>query len=146
MTFILHPNAAARKASAISLIKYVLACRDSQVLNVHLNELLTALIWKLTEAESRHKHKTRFQSEGAIQCADPRRLRHEHVFQRGKMIEELRAAIIESNVDNILAKSVGCTVTVGEHATLASFESAYGWERYRKAGIVVIDTVTGERL
>jgi hypothetical protein len=146
MSFILHPNASDRKASAVALIKRLLSITDDEVLDVHLNELLTVLLWKLTEAESLHKHKTRYQSEEALQCKDPGELRHEHVFQRGKMIAELKAARSETEIEAILAKAAGCTVTIHEHSILAQFESEYGWERYRKASVAVIDTASGERL
>ena len=48
-----------------------------------------------------------------------------------------------ADVDSILDQAIGCTVTVEEHKRLAAYETEYGWERYRKAGIVVIDTLTG---
>ena len=48
-------------------------------------------------------------------------------------------------VDDILKDAIGCTVTVEEHTRLSKFDEEYGWERYRKAGISVIDTQTGER-
>jgi hypothetical protein len=50
-----------------------------------------------------------------------------------------------NGVDEILDKAVGCSVTLEEHDLLKSFDDEYGWERYRKAGIIVIDTQTGER-
>jgi len=40
----------------------------------------------------------------------------------------------------------GCTVTKEEHALLKRFNDEYGWERYRKAGLTVIDTQTGKRV
>jgi hypothetical protein len=49
-------------------------------------------------------------------------------------------------VDNILKNAIGCTVTSEEHALFSEFDDEYGWARYRKAGITVIDTQTGERL
>lgn len=42
-------------------------------------------------------------------------------------------------IDNILEDAVGCTVTTEEHDRLAPFDDEYGWERYRKAGITVIN-------
>jgi hypothetical protein len=48
-------------------------------------------------------------------------------------------------VDRILQDAVGCTVTNEEHRLLKRFDGEYGWERYRKAGLTVIDTQTGER-
>lgn len=139
-----HPQSDARRRSAVALIKYLLAEKKPEVLSSHSRELLDVLLWKITEAES-HKHKTRFKSEGALGCSEKARLRHEHVFQRSRMIAALEKAA-PHEVDDILKKAIGCTVTVEEHTRLSKFEKEYGWERYRKAGIVVIDTQTGERV
>jgi hypothetical protein len=139
-----HPDSDKRRNGAIILIKYLLAIKHPDVLPVHSTELLSALLWKVTEAES-HKYKTRFQTKGAIDCSDKTQLRHEHVFQRGKMIAALEIAA-PHEVDDILKNAVGCTVTKEEHFLLMRFDDEYGWERYRKAGLVVIDPQTGERL
>lgn len=140
-----HRQATERRSSAASLIKLMLQNRDPSVLASHRNELLTILLWKLTEAESDHKHRTRFQSEGALACTERKLLRHEHVFQRNKMIEELLQSE-PTGLDNILANAIGCTVTVEEHKRLAAYEDEYGWERYRKARVIVVDTMTGTPL
>ena len=42
-------------------------------------------------------------------------------------------------VDDILKDAIGCTVTVEEHTRLSKFDEEYGWERNRKAGIMVIN-------
>jgi hypothetical protein len=42
--------------------------------------------------------------------------------------------------DRAAQGAVGCTVTTEEAVLLAQFDSDYGWERYRKAGITVLDT------
>ena len=138
-----HPKSEARKRSAVTLIKYLLAARKPEVLSAHLVELLTVLLWKITEAES-SKHKTRFQSQGALRCRDKAKLRHDHVFQRARMIAALKKAAPD-NVDDILKTAIACTVTIKEHTRLSKFEVDYGWRRYRKAGIKVIDTQTGKR-
>lgn len=144
MAFQPHPEYQERKTSAILLIKLLLENRKPEILSQHYRELLTVLLWKLTEAESHNKYKTRFQTEGAIACRDAIKLRHEHVHQRSKMIDRLLDAKLEE-VDGILENAVGCTVTIDEHARLAKCDDEYGWDRYRKAGLVVIDTATGER-
>jgi hypothetical protein len=138
-----HPKSEARRRSAVTLIKYLLAARKPEVLSAHLLELLGVLLWKITEAEA-PKHKTRFQSKGALRCRDRAKLRHEHVFQRAKMIAALEKAA-PRKVDDILKTAIGCTVTIREHTRLAEFDVQYGWSRYRKAGIKVIDTKTGKR-
>jgi hypothetical protein len=138
-----HPQSEERKRSATTLIKLLLAEKKPEVLVDHYRELLNVLLWKITEADS--KYKTRFQSQGALECSDKTKLRHEHVFQRAKMIAALEKAA-PHEVDDILKVAVGCTVTVGEHARLSKFDDEYGWGRYRKARVIVIDTQTGERL
>ena len=139
-----HPQSETRKRSAVTLIKHLLA-KKSEVLPTHRRQLLTILLWKITEAEST-KHKTRFQSWGALGCSDKAKLRHDHVFQRKKMIEKLEKAS-PRQIDKILKKAIGCTVTTEEHVKLSKFDTEYdGWERYRKAGVIVIDTQTRKRL
>jgi hypothetical protein len=133
-----HPESEARKRSAVTLIKYLLAIKKPEVLQTHRRQLLTVLLWKITEAES-SKWKTRFQSEGARRRGKAK-LRHDHVFQRSKMIAALEKATLHE-VDVILKKAIACTVTIKEHARLSEFDTEYdGWARYRKAGIKVIDT------
>ena len=122
----------------MQLVKLLLAHKDPLILRAHLRELLTTLLWKLTEADS-SKYKTRYQSQAAIERSAGVKLRHEHVYQRAKMIDALLKAELEQ-MDEILGLAIGCTVTTEEHALLALFDSDYGWERYRKAGITVMDT------
>jgi hypothetical protein len=139
-----HAQFEERKRSAVTLIKLLLADKKPEVLSAHYRELLTILLWKITEAES-SKHKTRFQSQGALDSSDKSKLRHDHVFQRSKMIVALEKAAPQ-DVDDILNTAVACTVTVEEHDHLSRFDDEYGWERYRKAKIAVIDTQTGKRV
>jgi hypothetical protein len=144
MVFKPHPHAEARRRSAVALIKYLLAEKKPEVLSVHYREVIGILLWKITEAES-PKHKTRFKSKGAMECVDKAKLHHDHVFQRKRMIAALEKAA-PHEIDDILNSAIGCTVTVEEHLLLSQFEEEYGWERYRKARIVVIDTLTGEQV
>jgi hypothetical protein len=139
MKFKPHPKAEERKRSAVTLIKYVLAARQPDILPAHRQELLGILLCKLTEAESVHKHRTRFQSEGALARNDKTKLQHEHVYQQEKMVAALEEAK-PHEIDDILRNAVGCTVTVEEHRRLSKFDKDYGWDRYRKAGIKVKDT------
>jgi hypothetical protein len=59
------------------------------------------------------------------------------------MVKVLMEASPEA-VDEILKKAVGCTITKDEHDLLGRFQHLDGWERYRRAGIVVIDMETGK--
>ena len=144
MAFKSNPKAEKRKCSAIALIKHLLLERKPEVLPTHYKQLLTILLWKITEAEST-KYRTRFQSGGAQTCGDKAKLRHDHVFQREKMIAELMKAAPEE-IDGILKKAVACTVTEEEHNRLREYDGEYGWERYRRAGIRVFNTETDEQM
>jgi len=126
----------------VTLIKMLLAAKAPGVLPEHTRELIDTLLWKITEADG--KYNTRYKTGGALECDDKSQLWHEHVYQKSKMIEALLNARSEA-VDAILSDATGCTVTVDEHMCLSKFDGEYGWERYRRAGLEVFDTVTRER-
>ena len=142
MNFTPHLQAQERTRSAATLIKLLLANKMPEVLHVHRKELLGILLWKITQAEST-THKTRLQSQEALKLIG--KLSHDHVYQRVKMIDFLVNAKPEE-VDGILESAVGCTVTRDEHSRLHKFDEEYGWERYRKAGVKVTNTETGEQI
>jgi hypothetical protein len=138
MTFNIHPKAEDRRRSAALLIKMLLANKSPEVLPEHLRELLDTMLWKISEADG--KYKTRHQSHGALECNNKRLLQHDHVYPKKRMIDVLLAAKPEE-VDGILANAIGCTVTKDEHLHLSKFDDEHsGWDRYRKAGILVVDT------
>jgi hypothetical protein len=97
-----HCTAEARMRSAIRLIKLLLQ-EDPEILPEHRQELLGVALWKITEAESTHKHRTRFCSQAAYNSPEAE-LRHDHVFQRVLMIRDLINCRPE-NVDKILSKA-----------------------------------------
>ena len=139
-----HPQSETRKLSAATLIKYLLALKNPEILPTHVRQLLHVLLWKVTEAEG-GKYKTRFKSQRAIDCSDKSQLRHDHVVPRTKMIAALKKA--PDKVDDILKSAIGCIVTTEEHALLSRFDKECdGWDRYEKAGVIVIDTRTGKRV
>ena len=138
MKFTPHPKADERRESAGHLVKVLLGNRGPKVLASQLRELLTILLWKLTEAAS-SKYKTRYQSRAALDRSPGNNLHHEHVYQRLKMIDALLEAAPDQ-IDETLALAVGCTVTQEKASRLLLFDTEYGWERYRKAGIEVVDT------
>jgi len=140
-----HPQSEMRKRSAFTLIKCLLAKKNKpEVLSAHYRELLSVLLWKITEADG--KHNTRFKSQRALRCRDKGKLRHDHVCQRSKMIAALEKAA-PRKVDKILRTAIGCTVTKKEHRRLSKFDKKYdSWKRYQKAGIKVIDTQTNKRV
>lgn len=109
------------------------------ILATHKRELLSILLWKLTEA--RGKYRTRFVSAGAKDETDRRKLHHEHVVTRANLVREILAS--PERADEIADKAVGCVVTRQEHAQLAIVDRSNaelcGWDRYSAAGIRVWD-------
>ena len=108
----------------------------------HRREFLKLALWKVTEAESLNKYKTQLRSQAACGCASGTKLQHDHVFQRSLMVDVLLTASPET-IDDTLKSAVGCTITKDEHTRLGGFKHLDGWDRYRAAQIVVIDTETG---
>ena len=145
MPFEPHPDAQERKDSAIKLIKAILAIDD--LYERHRRRFLSNCLWQLTEAEGRTKYETRFRSEEALRAKKKKGLRHEHVFTRKKMVKELIDC--PDCVDEIVEKAVACVVTTAEHVKLSKLDKAEpeidGWKRYKRTGIVVIDTKTDKR-
>lgn len=136
-----NPAAEAEVRSAIQLIKLMLQA-ETDILPKHRREVLNVALWKVTEAASDHKHRTRFCSAAVFSLPDCE-CRHDHVFQRGKMIEHLMQCGPDA-VDKIVSKSVACTITKEEHVALNKYKHLDGWERYRRATITVVDATTGE--
>jgi hypothetical protein len=136
MKFEPHLRADSRRESATALIKMLLANNTPKAAE-HIQDLIDTLLWRITEADG--KYNTRYRTSGAIDCSDKSQLRHEHVCQRSRMITLLMNAKPEE-VDGILKDAVGCVVTRDEHTRLKAFDQEYGWERYRKAGLRVMDT------
>ena len=138
-----HPFAEERMRSAINLVKGLLTLPG--LIEEHRNEFVRLALWKVTEAEGKAKYKTRFQSQGAMAARENVKLQYEHVYPRAKMRNMLLAARPEE-IDEIISKAVGCTVTEEEHHRLSAIKNCDGWERYIRAGIVVIDMETGSPL
>ena len=142
MTFQSHPQAEQRRRSIANLIKVVLANKGPDILEKHIRDALGTLLWKMSEVDG--KYKTRYQSAGALKCKDKSQLRHDHVYPRSKLIDSLLTARPEE-VDEILKRALGCTVTAEEHLRLCRFDKDHiGWDRYRRASVSVMDTMTGE--
>ena len=144
--FTRRPDPDERLASALVAIRALLSARD-RLREDHLKELLSVCLWKVTEAESPHKHKTRYRSASAIAC-NGKGVQHDHVFERRKLVDEILRHPERS--DQIALSAIGCTVTKDEHRalTLQSHRDATldGWSRYHAAGIEVIDLSTGQPL
>ena len=139
-----HRDADARRSSARRAIAALLPL---ELYPAHKRELLSICLWKLSEAEGLSKYRTRLCSQRALK-AKPALLAHEHVYERKKLVAQLMAD--PSSLDQVLARAIGCTVTRQEHARLSAISrerpDLEGWERYRAAGVRVVDTATGELL
>jgi hypothetical protein len=136
MVFHETPPGIERRRSGFALAKLMLRA-GPEILLEHRKEVLHTAIWKITECEG--KWNTRFKSVIALHGKP---WRHEHVYQRAKMVEALLRANPE-DVDAILEKAVGCVVTIDEHLRLDEWDHLDGWARYEKAGIAVMDMATG---
>jgi hypothetical protein len=136
-----RPDSEARKASAVALARAVLAVRD-EALMFHLREFLTNAIWKYTESDG--KYTTRYRSVGSL-GKPPSLLHHEHVIPRKLLIDQILAN--PENVADVIATAIGCVVLREEHVRLNAVGKAdaslEGWERYRRAGVTVVDLSTG---
>jgi hypothetical protein len=141
LTYKRHPLAEERLRSAAALVKGLLQMPG--LIAEHRREFLKLALWKVTEAEGRTKYETKFRSQGALSSPPGTKLEHDHVFQRSLMVDALLSANPDA-VDTIISDAVGCTITKQEHARLKQFEHLDGWDRYRAAGIVVVNTKTGE--
>jgi len=135
-----HIGAAKRRRSAAKLVKLLLDASHDDLEISQIRELLGILIGKITEADG--KLNTRHRSEGALGITDKDLLRHEHVLQKKKMIDELLNANSERTVDEILESAIGCVVTKSEHIQLDHSDDRDGWDRYRHARIRVRDLAT----
>lgn len=146
----LHREADARDATARKLVKLLLKSYDDFEYEPWVREFIKLGLWKVSEAEA-GKYNTRYRSLRSLRKGA--RVQHDHVVERAKLADELVAAHRAADperVDEILDRVIGCVVTKDEHRRLADISrlnpNLDGWERYAAAGIVVIDTMTGERM
>ncbi len=90
------------------------------------------------------KYGTRYRSEDAL-ASKKNEWRHEHVIPRA----QLRFVVTRKtmSVSDAFVACEACVVTEEEHRRLHAVGKAYyGWERYAKAGISVIDCSSGEEI
>lgn len=138
--------ARADRASILeSAIKAVEGVLTLDILPAHKRKLIDRMIWTVTEVDG--KFKTRYQSLAAVNCDRSVKRQHEHVIPRGVLTDAILAQ--PSAARKLMSGAVACVVTVDEHLRLSAASrhnrALEGWERYRKARIVVIDTVSGRR-
>jgi hypothetical protein len=144
MAFQRHQDADRRIQSARYLIRILLEAEE--LYPTHRKEFIKLALWKVTEAEG-GKYNLRYQSRGALHQGGAT-IQHDHVYERAKMADALIAD--PERMDEILSLAVGCAVTREEHQRLTEigkqFPNVEGWERYKRAGVTVIDTLTGAEL
>lgn len=139
-----YTRADAAQSKLVSARELVnVALRETGMLRSHRKHLIKLAQWWVTEADG--KWKTRFRSEVVIQLAQNEPdsqvpINHEHVYGRAELAERMMED--PSQVDAILELCVGCIVTVDEHRILSAQRDVQGWDRYRDAGIRVLDTAT----
>ena len=139
------PDMEARLEYLRALLAHVLAFKGNPNYLAYQKELLTrVLLWKFSEITG--KYTTRYRSEGALHVdhgedrkrrAGERVLDHEHVYQRAQLADELLAR--PEDMEAIVARAIGCTVTKEEHRRLGQVNGVDGWERYRRADVRVFD-------
>lgn len=114
---------------------------DTQILPEHRNKVLSSVQWMISEANG--KYATRYRSEAVVEMAthvptSVTKINHEHIYTRKHIIQQLLAT--PQNSDLILDQVVACIVTKDEHEKLSAISPILvGWDRYRQAGIKVID-------
>jgi hypothetical protein len=113
-------------------------CLTLPILERHKKDIISGLLWKITEARGRYK--TRYRSRAAMEQGA--KLQHEHVFTRKDITDRILAQ--PERVREILSDAIACVVTVDEHKRLSGLgESKRGWDRYAEVGIEVIDLDDG---
>jgi len=110
-----------------------------------LEEQISNWIWKITEAPGPKRSTKyigqRYWSKAALEyyqkTNSTKGLRHEHVYGRKKLVEEILAANNnEKQIKEIFNKAEACVVLHEEHKNLSEGD---GWEKYKIAGIEYLD-------
>lgn len=134
-----------RIAAGADLLRHVLTQPDPHP-NL-LRRVLLKVFWFISEADG--KYTTRYQIQGSLALKEAdvaawrKTRRHEYVFTRRSMTEHLLSG---EDPALVLSDAHGCVVTQDEHDSLTPFDLTHsGRDRYRAAGIVVIDTKTSAR-
>lgn len=100
--------------------------------------LMHNMIWKISGAN--YKDKTRYCSAEAIK--DNEKAQHDHVFTIDSIKKRFLKYINDKDeFDRTVNLIIGCSVTKTEHKKLTKlgYTKIIGWERYKKAGIKVLD-------
>jgi hypothetical protein len=140
-TYVPHEERAIRIESAVFAIRALLPL---DLYSQHKQELISVCLWKITEADG--KWNTRYRTRAAMSETSVANLKHEHVFSRRALVEDLLSN--PGDIDEVLRRAVGCVVTAKEHALLKVVSHRHpdlkGWSRFQKAGIEVVDLQEGK--
>jgi len=123
--------------SAINACKSIVSMDN--VLDVHKKELLSSIIWKITERNGKFNtdyvslEAKKILGSNKTQKEKRKLLAHEHVFTRKYLIDQLLAK--PAQYKKILSQAIGCVVTREEHIRLETIKNSEGWDRYEKAHI-----------
>lgn len=113
-------------------------CLTPSVLERHQRDIISGLLGTITEA--RGKYTTRYRSRLSMETGA--KLQRDHVFTRKDITDRIIAE--PERVRETLRDAIGCVVTVEEHRRLSRIgPTVRGWDRYRDAGVDVIDTDDG---
>ena len=126
--------------AGIATARFAVTCPE--LFHAYRRELLDNVLWLVSVAPS-GKYTTRFRSKAAV--TDPNaELRHEHVYTRRSLIAQMLED--PACIDQVIReRTIGCVVTKDEHRRLSQFDKTHeGWERYRAAGIEVLDMAAGD--
>ncbi|MCC6493113.1 MAG: hypothetical protein IT424_08835 [Pirellulales bacterium] len=111
-------------------------------------KLLKSCLWQLTQSHCFGKYNLQYASRAAaiaLEAGDNSGLRHEHVYPIKQVIAELLQAKLDGIEAILRRKAVACCVTSAEHERLSGVSSdCEGWQRYREAGIDVVNREKGE--
>lgn len=126
-------------ASAVDLAQF--AAFAEHLLLAHRRKLLSQAIWWYTECDGKFTARYRTTVVVADEVVP---VRHEHVVQRKGQIDRMLAD--PATVGEVMASSLACIVSVGEHEALKPYDHLDGWARYAAAGISVLDMADGSAL
>ena len=100
--------------------------------------LMHNMIWKISGANG--KDKTLYCSMKALKGNEE--VQHEHIFTIDSIKKRfLKYSNDKNEFDRTVSLIIGCSVTKTEHKELTKlgYTKIIGWERYKKAGIKVLD-------
>lgn len=125
-------------------LKKVIAHLLQLDINLSLKKrLLVHSVWEVTKLNG--DFKGRYRSKGAL--VSEVEIQRDHVLQKARIVERLLAN--PDQMESILADVIHCVVTRAEHEMLTTYSRMNpdidGWERYKGAGVEVLDMLTGKQ-